>query len=224
MMACVPSKMYSAMPNESGDQDMTQTTIPFALQLTLRALAKTYRADDQQALSDDELAGAITGRRPLDSDQWQQLLHSPATARRMQVLANRLSQAAPPLVAPIPQPLRRVTAANDAEWHSSAGVLRAAYGEHEQVISQLSEDGRWRLLLLHGGERWRIGLCLEGDDKPTLALREAQPHVRVLDGSGVVLLAGQLDIAGEMDGEWTQALDPVAHLATRGNVFSVERA
>lgn len=167
---------------------------------------------DRLMLADATLLAALDGSRALTPNESLALQGSPLTLRRFRHLALERradAQAQAP------------AAANDAQWHGSAGMLRAAAsGSAAGPIA--TDDGCWRLHLLEQGQGWQLVLQLAADAPFAAALLRAQPLLRVRDGAGTLLLQGRLDADGELEGAWPLAAAPVQHLRQCGGAFAVE--
>jgi hypothetical protein len=118
--------------------------------------------------------------------------------------------------------LARRAAAMDA-WQGSAGMLRAA--DSAQALSQLAtDDGYWRLHFVGAGRHRRVILQLMPDAPFAARLLREAVLLRVVDGAGAELLAGRLDLDGELEAEWPCADDPAAHFQRHGAAFAVQAA
>jgi len=163
-------------------------------------------ADDRLVLDDATLRAALDGSRPLTAGERAALQASPLTARRLRRLAleRRAAQA---------------EGTADA-WRGSAGMLRAASSGVPATVT--TDDGWWTLhfidLRTFG---WRIVLQLAPQAPFAEALLVAQLPLRVLDGTGATILAGQLDADGECEATWPFAAAPDAHLQAHGARFTV---
>ena len=167
------------------------------------ALLLARRKDgDRLMLDDATLAAALDGSRPLTSGERAALQASPLTVRRLRHLA-----------------LQRRAAASTA-WRGSRGALRAAStGESDAIVT---DDGWWTLHFVAAGTGWRAILQLAPQAPFAEALLVARAPLRVVDGAGGVLLAGQLDADGECETAWPFAAPPHEHLQAHGARFTVE--
>ncbi|MCS0584321.1 hypothetical protein NX784_22275 [Massilia pinisoli] len=156
---------------------------------------------DRLMLDDATLAAALNGSRPLTAGERAALQASPLTVRRLRHLA-----------------LERRAAT--APWRGSRGVLRAASsGTLDAVVT---EDGWWTLHFVAADGNWRAVLQLAPQAPFAPALLAARAPLRVLDGAGAEILAGQLDADGECEAAWPFAAAPGAHLQAHGARFTVE--
>lgn len=197
---------------------MSNTTLHSLDQHALAALMRRYQSDDWLRLSDAVLRAALNGSTPLSRTEWQAVLSSPLTLRRMQMLeAERCAaQASGPIAAKTAAP-----AANDQQWLRSQGLLRAAdSGDETSTLN--TEDGWWSLTFprTHGG--WKMVLRL-AHSAPFASLFAAnaqatQPghEVAVVDGTGRTLLQGMIDDENELYGRWPMTEAPLAVLRAAG--------
>jgi hypothetical protein len=179
----------------------------------LRAMIHRFKRDDWQVLDDRALIAALDGTQPLSRKEWEALLDSPLTLRRMQVLeaVRRTKEDA-------------LQAANDAFWQASPGLLRAAAGSAD-AATLATDDGYWTLDFPRAQDGWGIVLRLEpsapfagefiGEDE--------MPEVAVVDGSGRTLLIGELDEEGKLLARWPDAEAPLKVLSAAGGGFQVLR-
>ncbi|MCS0614822.1 hypothetical protein NX783_18955 [Massilia kyonggiensis] len=167
------------------------------------ALLLARRKDgDRLMLDDATLAAALDGSRPLTSGERAALQASPLTARRLRHLA-----------------LARRAAASTA-WRGSRGALRAASAGAPAAV--VTDDGWWTLHFVPAGGGWRAILQLAPQAPFAEALLVARAPLRVVDGAGGVMLAGQLDVDGECETAWPFAAPPHEHLQAHGARFTVE--
>ncbi|KQQ89273.1 hypothetical protein [Massilia sp. Leaf139] len=163
------------------------------------------REGDRLMLDDAVLGAALDGSRPLSAGERAALQASPLTARRLRTLA-----------------LARRGAANDA-WQGSRGLLRAA--DSGAALARLAtDDGCWRLHFVGAGAERRVILQLLPEAPFAARLLREASRLRVLDGDGGEILAGQLDADGECEAAWPFADEPGAHFQRHGAAFSVGRA
>jgi hypothetical protein len=164
------------------------------------------KPDDRLMLDDATLAAALDGTRPLTRAERAALQDSPLTVRRLRHLA-----------------LAR-RAAQPALWRGSRGVLRAASSGCPDAI--VTEDGWWTLHFAAGpatsAGHWRAILQLAPQAPFAEALLVARAPLRVRDGVGATILAGQLDADGECEAPWPFAAAPGDHLQAHGATFVVE--
>ncbi len=161
------------------------------------------KQDDSLVLDDATLLAAANRRAPLTRSQWNALLDSPLTLRRLRHLLEQ-------------QQLAQV-------FRRSTGLLRAADGgSGTSVLTVLqTADGFWSLNFLPAGEGWHMVLRMD-PTAPFAAdlMRQPQP-VQVQDGQGLNLLTGLLDADGELEGPWAPAQPPAEHFAVTGGRFAV---
>lgn len=199
------------------NQDFTSTLQD---RLALHTMMQTHKPGDHLVLADPVLNAALDGSRPLRQSEWQALLGSALTLRRMQVLeAQRQARAG--LAGGAATTLR--PAANDAAWRPSHTLLRAAAGADLSRFTQGSDDGRWMLYALKTGADTRLVLKLQPEAEHADLWLAARPEVAVLDGEGNTLLLGALDEDGELQGPWVHEADLRTHLAAHGHGWRVER-
>lgn len=188
---------------------MNSTTL-FNKRLLEKALT-TRKENDWLVLDDDTLIAALDKTQPLTRNEWNALLDSPLTLRRLNVLIQQ----------------RRgkrsshdtAEAANDSEWIFSEGYLLAA-DSGEELTTLTDKDHWWTLVFLKGPGSIRVVIKLDADAP---IAREKHVEVALLDGSGRELLKGQLDDEGEMEGDWPLPdVPPYAHFQSTGGVFRVK--
>lgn len=197
---------------------MTTRKYSFIDDMAIQAMMKQHKANDYLVLDDDILKAALENSRPLYRSEWQALLDSPLTLRRMQVLANLRNKKLSSV-----RPLTVREAANDHLWSCSAGLLRAAdSGAAAPVLT--TEDGFWQLLFLKSTSGWRMVLKLDLDSAPfAQELLKELPELAVLDGHKQAVLVASLDEDGEVTGTWPLPTDPYAHFMAHGGKFDVVR-
>ncbi len=166
------------------------------------------KAGDTLVLDDASLKGAMSGSQRLKRRQWETLVQSPLTLRRLQHLAAE-------------RRLRWQQAANDVGWSSSGGLLLAA-DAGEALTSLRTEDGHWTLHFLQGPASWQIVLTLAGSAPFARTLREKQHSVMVLDAAQHILLSGVLDADGELEAPWPVVASPSEHFRATGGQFRVQ--
>ena len=203
---------------------MSNTPLHSLDQHALAALMQRYQSDDWLQLSDAVLRAALDGSTPLSRTEWQAVLNSPLTLRRMQMLeAERCAaQATPPIPAKTTAPAApATTAANDGQWQCSQGLLRAADSGAETSTLN-TEDGWWSLTFprTHGG--WKMVLRLAHSAPfaslfaPDTHAMQAGHEVAVVDGTGRTLLQGMIDDENELYGRWPMTEAPLAVLKAAG--------
>ncbi len=168
-----------------------------------RLLLERRVEGDRLTLSDEVLRAALDGTRPLTAGERAALQASPLTTRRLRQLA-----------------LERRAAEASGAWRGSEGLLRAA--DSGTLAGLGTDDGWWRLHFVQAAGAWRIIVQLVPEAPFAGALIEARAALRVVDGTGTVLLAGHLDADGECEAAWPCADDPAAHFQRRGARFAVE--
>jgi hypothetical protein len=161
---------------------------------------------DRLMLADAVLLAALNGSRPLTAGERAALQASPLTLRRLRQLA--LERRAGHL------------ADIEAQWLGSAGMLRAA--EAGALAELVTDDRCWRLHFVDIDGGWRVILQLAADAPFAARLMREQPLLRVLDGSGQVVLQGRLDADGECEGTWPFGVAPSRHFQQAGAAFLVE--
>lgn len=173
---------------------------PDLLERRLRAAMLTARREaDRLVLADAVLLAAIDGTTPLSSGEKAALAASPLTIRRFRHLANE----------------RRA-----ARWRTSAGMLRAA-DSGAPLTELVTDDGFWTLHFIGAERAYRVILQLAPDAPFARQLLVDQPMLRVVDGTGAVMLQGRLDSDGECESTWPFALAPASHFQHSGAVFAV---
>lgn len=186
---------------------------PLQDRLALATLMQEHKPGDYLVLADHVLLAALDGSRSLRVSEWNALLDSPLTLRRMRVLEAQVSWRKD-------QERQQPQASHRAVWRASEGQLRAA--SSSGPFSQASEDGLWMLYSLTTGNETRIALKLQDQAGLTQSWLDARPEVAVLDGEGNTLLIGVLDEDGELRGPWVHDADLRTHLATHGHRWVVE--
>jgi hypothetical protein len=170
-------------------------------------------------LADATMFAALDGSRPLSAGERRALESSPLTIRRFRVLALQRRTAMP-------------AAANDAQWIGSSGMLRAAASGGPATIARLdTDDGCWTLDFIEdhrgtaasrGKGGWQVIVKLAPDAPFARRLLAEQTMLRVVDGTGAVIMQGRLDADGECEGRWPFESAPGAHFQSRGAGFTVE--
>lgn len=202
-------------------------TTPMDDRLRERLLLSRTAPGDRLMLADATLLAALDGSRVLTPNERAALQRSPLTLRRFRQLAlDRRAAAAPPHVAGVAAPAPHhgqsgLGAANDASWHGSAGMLRAAAaGEPLDTLS--TDDNFWTLYFLAEGDGWQVVLKLAGEAPFADRLLREQAMLRVVDGGGAIVLQGRLDADGECEKPWPFATAPAPHFHLYGARFAVE--
>ena len=198
------------------------SSTPLQDRLGLEAMMQTHKPGDYLVLNDQVLAGALSGSRPLRESEWQALMDSPLTLRRMRVLeAQRLAaeqaQAEPALTK------AAFGAANDPVWGPCVTQLRAAADGLDGSFLQASDNGHWMLYALKTGAATRLLLRLQPEAEHADQWLAARPELAVLDAQGNTLLCGMLDEDGELQGPWVHDTDLRTYLAAHGYSWTVER-
>ncbi|MFD2367201.1 hypothetical protein [Pseudoduganella sp. GCM10020061] len=179
------------------------------LKLRERLLLSRRVEGDTLVLPDEVLAASIAGTRTLTEAERALLAGSPLTLRRFRQLSIDARA--------------RCTAANDAQWRGSEGLLRAAASTDE--LARLStDDGYWTLHFAQQGGRRQAILQVAADAPFAARLLASRAPVRVLDGNGTLVLEGILDADGECEAPWPFADAPAAHFQDAGARFSVSPA
>ena len=160
---------------------------------------------DRLVLADEVLAQALDGRRPLTAGERAALQGSPLTLRRLRHLADsRRAQA---------QVVR-------GSWRGSRGLLRAAdSGKGLDLLR--TDDGMWRLHFVDAAGSLAVVVQLDPEAAGAADVMAARPAIQVRDGSGALVLEGQLDADGECEGPWPFAALPAAHFQQHGARFEV---
>lgn len=183
------------------------TNDPLDTKLHDRLLSAARVQGDYLVLADDVLRAALAGTCHLSAAEAAALQASPLTLRRLRQLSVERQ--------------REVTRA--AHWRASPGLLRAASGS-APVRELVTEDGWWRLHFLEQHGVWRVILALDAGAPFAARLLREQPMLRVLDGSGAIVLHGRLDGDGECETVWPFELGPGPHFQLFGAAFAVEAA
>lgn len=197
--------------------------------LFLSALKNSPTPDDRQTLPDDVLLDiARTARRPT-RDEFDQLLASPATLRRLAALEQQLDQTQaqssaemrPPPDEPATRqgPSAQVISLRDWMERRQASCwnvdvrLEAAAGEAD-TFSRPSDDGLWVLHFDHQEDGWQVRLAWHDlDDEDDEDLHEAgkDDMVVVRWGPGEPVLSGRLR-RRRLRGPWPHGHSPLEHL------------
>lgn len=191
---------------------MNEAKIPVQLDGKLQeALLLARRVEgDRLMLADATLLAAFGGQRALTAAERAALSASPLTMRRFRALALEQRRAA--IAAP----------ANDA-WDGSHGLLRAA-ADGAPINALATDDGHWALHFLEQDGVWRVILALDPNAPFAARLLSESALLRVLDGSGAVILQGSLDLDGEVECAWPFPAAPAPHFHQFGAGFAVEPA
>jgi hypothetical protein len=183
-----------------------KTTSGLERKLRERLILAPRGEGDRLMLGDAVLRAALDGSRPLTAGERAALQASPLTARRLRTLA-----------------LEARAAAAASAWQGSSGMLRAADGG-APLTELATDDGFWRLHFVGSGTARRVILQLMPDAPFAARLLREGPLLRVVDGAGAQVLAGQLDPDAECECAWPFADDPAAHFQRHGAAFSVQPA
>jgi hypothetical protein len=163
------------------------------------ALLVAPKAGDQLVLADAVLLAALDGSVPLTAGEKAALAASPLTIRRFRHLADK----------------------QRAAWRASAGMLRAA--DSGTALPELvTDDGFWTLHFIGADTACRVILQLAPQAPFARKVLAAQPLLRVVDGTGAVVLLGRLDSDGECESAWPFAAAPAQHFQQAGAAFLVE--
>ena len=203
---------------------------PLDKRLRERLLLSRAVPGDRLMLADATLLAALDGVRALTPGEREALQQSPLTLRRFRQLALGRRAAGMPghTSGQIPGQIsgqiagqQGVGAANDASWHGSAGMLRAAAsGAALEMLA--TDDNFWTLHFLPEGESWQVVLKLAGEAPFAQRLMREQTMLRVVDGGGAIVLQGRLDADGECERAWPFATAPAPHFHLYGARFAVE--
>lgn len=156
-------------------------------------------ANDRLVLADAVLRAALDGSIPLSAGEKAALAASPLTIRRLRHLAQQRAVA----------------------WQASGGMLRAA-DSGAPLAELVTDDGCWTLHFIGSAVGARVILQLTPAAPFARQLLAEQPLLRVVDGSGGVVLQGRLDSDGECESTWPFAQAPADHFQHAGAVFAVE--
>ena len=162
-------------------------------------------AGDRLVLADAVLLAALDGSTALSAGERAALAASPLTIRRFRHLANARA------------------AGQAAAWRTSAGMLRAA-DSGAQLEELVTDDGYWTLHFLGAAASRRVILQLNAQAPFARQVLAQQPMLRVVDGTGAVVLLGRLDSDGECESAWPFDLPPAQHFQHAGAVFAVATA
>lgn len=158
---------------------------------------------DRLMLSDGVLRSALDGKRKLTLNERAALEQSPLTARRLRQLS-----------------IERAHAARAFVWNGSFGMLRAA--ATDAPLSELAtDDGYWSLHFVAQADAWQVIIKLAADAPFAHELLREQTLLRVLDGSGAVIMQGRLDNDGEYETAWPFDSAPAPHFQACGARFTV---
>ena len=161
---------------------------------------------DTLVLPDDVLLASLRGARILTADERARLAQSPLTIRRLRQLAIGMR-----------------SAANDASWVGSSGMLRAA-ATPASLERLETDDGYWSLDFMQQDGRWHTVLQIAADAPFAARLLGERAWIRVVDGKGGLVLEGQLDADGECEAAWPFQDAPAAHFQSHGASFTVRPA
>ena len=175
-----------------------------------RALLSRVVANDRLMLADATLLAALEGSRVLTPNELQALKASPLTLRRFRQLSLERRKAA-----------ASATAANDANWIGSSGMLRAA-STAASLDTLVTDDNYWTLHFLPQDGGWQVILSLSAQAPFAARLLSEQPQLRVIDGGGAIVLQGRLDADGECERAWPFDTAPAPHFHMYGAGFAVE--
>jgi hypothetical protein len=200
--------------------------------LVERILLNRPRDGDRLMLSDVVLLAALDGSQPLSPQQRNALQQSPLTLRRFRHLALQARAVrttvsispVSPIVPTVPIVLATpASAANDAYWDGSSGMLRAA--DSGAALTTLPTDDRhWVLHFIPDNDGWQVVIALDGAAPFAAHLLQDNVLLEVIDGVGGVILQGYLDGDGECEARWPFDLAPNEHFQQCGAVFSVQPA
>jgi len=172
-----------------------------------------HKEGDWLVLGDNTLRAALAKTRPLTRNEWNALMASPLTLRRLRYLVHEREAAKcqPDLS----------QAANDDQWFGSEGLLKAAMSD-DAAPPLATLDEAWTLLFLKGATGYRMVLKLDPNARFAASLLAAQTELVVLDAAGKALMQGTLDEDGELHGDWLfPDTSPYAHFQASGNSFTI---
>jgi hypothetical protein len=196
-----------------------------ARRLQERALLTATAPDDRLMLADATLLAALDGSRVLTPNERAALAASPLTLRRFRHLSwqrQAAAQPAPELTARATAPAARQSAANDAAWNGSGGMLRAASGVAHTLDALVTDDNCWTLHFVAQDDGWQVILALSAQAPFAARLLNEQPLLRVIDGGGAIVLQGRLDADGECERAWPFSTPPAPHFQLHGGSFAVQ--
>ncbi len=190
----------------------SQTMNTLNLQLLDKIMFGT-KEGDWLVLDDDTLRAAVDNTRPLTRNEWNSLINSPLTLKRLRHIIGQAKA----------KTLKSVNASNDDLWLGSEGFLRAAAGRGGEIPTLHSEDGMWTLMFLQGPSAIRMLLKLDRDTPLARQIMDSKTEVAVKDGTGQVLMQGHVDEEGELEADWPFSnAAPYAHFQASGGRFQVQ--
>lgn len=201
----------------------TAAGLETALELKLqeRLLLARPAPGDRLLLDDATLSAALDGSRALTPNERRALAASPLTLRRLRHLSLQRHASAQDTAQLQPLQASRPSAANDADWHGSSGMLRAA-ATNTTLETLATDDQYWTLHFIGEDGLWQVILALSAQAPFAAQLLRQRPLLRVFDGAGAIVLEGRLDADGECESRWPFALAPAPHFQQHGASFSVQ--
>lgn len=196
----------------------TAAELELELRLQERLLLARPAPGDRLLLDDATLGAALDGSRALTPNERRALAASPLTLRRLRHLSLQRHAAVQQMQE---QQAQRPTAANDADWRGSSGMLRAA-ASSATLETLATDDQYWTLHFIGQDGLWQVILALSAQAPFAAQLLREQPLLRVFDGAGAIVLEGRLDADGECESRWPFELAPAAHFQQHGASFSVQ--
>lgn len=197
------------------------TQLELELRLQERLLLARPAPGDRLLLDDATLGAALDGSRALTPNERRALAASPLTLRRLRHLSLQRHAAAHKVQQMQEQQAQRPTAANDADWRGSSGMLRAA-ATSATLETLATDDQCWTLHFIGQDGLWQVILALSAQAPFAAQLLREQPLLRVFDGAGAIVLEGRLDADGECESRWPFELAPAPHFQQHGARFSVQ--
>ncbi len=178
--------------------------------LDLSMILARSRDDDQLMLDDMVLVAALDGSRPLSPEERETLQKSPITLLRFRHLALQA------------RARKNGSAANDAQWRSSKGMLRAADGGSLSLFSLRTDDDYWKLDFVPDEDGWQFILSLDVNAPFAAQVMQDKIWLHVRDGATGLLMEGQLDADGECEVRWPLPIEPALHFQQAGAIFRIE--
>jgi len=180
-------------------------------ELAVDCLLNLDKAGDYQVLANEVLVDAIDGKQPLNQREYEALLDSPMTLRRLQFLAALRSHS-------------RLQETVEPELADSYCFLMAA-DSGEAAPTLTTQDGYWQLVFLaEGQDGYRMVLRLDPSAPLAEELVDQAIELVVTNGRGTVLLRGILNDDFELDGSWPLSSAPYPALMEAGGSFAVKYA
>lgn len=170
-----------------------------------------HKEGDWLVLDDTTLRAALDKTQALTRNEWNALMASPLTLRRLRHLVQERKST-----------MLQTPAANDDHWSGSQGLLLAA-GSNAEIPPPIATSDEALTLLFHrGATDIRMVLKLDLDASFARGLLEHQTELVVTDGAGNVLMQGVMDENGELEAAWPfPGVTPYAYLKSTGGTFNV---